>query len=143
MVEVLPRSGLKSLISQILGQRVFAVAGVSRDHAKYGYKVYRTLKTAGYTVYPINPNAEDIDGTPCYPMLENIPETIDCLVTVTPPSITEELVRIAGHLKIPYLWMQPGSESQPAVIQALSHGIQVISSGPCIMVAVLTLSHPH
>ncbi|MCL5283227.1 MAG: CoA-binding protein [Armatimonadetes bacterium] len=143
MVEVLPRSGLKSLISQILGQRVFAVAGASRDHGKYGYKVYRTLKTAGYTVYPINPNAENIDGAPCYPRLENIPERIDCLVTVTPPSVTEELVRVAGHLRIPYLWMQPGSESQSAVIRAQSYGIQAISGGPCIMVAVLTYSYPH
>ena len=36
------------------------------------------------------------------------------MVTVTQPEVTEATVPIAGHLKIPYIWMQPGSESTPA-----------------------------
>ncbi len=127
-----------ALIDHILAQRRFAVTGVSRDPEKYGYKVYRALKAAGYTVFAVNPNAETIDDEPCYPTLDNVPGPIDCVVTVTPPLITEETIRDAAHLKIPYLWMQPGSDSTAAYNLASSLSLQVVAEGPCIMVAVAT-----
>jgi predicted CoA-binding protein len=122
------------LIQQILAQRRFAVTGVSNDPIKYGYKVYKTLKAAGYIVFAVNPNAADIDGDPCYPRLDNIPDPIDCVVTVTPPDVTAETMRVAGHLKVPYVWMQPGSESTAAFNMARSFSMQIVSGGPCIMV---------
>lgn len=123
------------MIETIMSKKRFAVAGVSRDSEKYGYKVYQSLKSAGYEVYAINPETDSIDGDPCYPSLDNIPGEIDCLVTVTPPQVTEELVTIAGHLHIPYLWMQPGSESLAVFNLARSFAMEIISGGPCIMVA--------
>jgi uncharacterized protein len=126
----------RALIEEILDQKRFAVTGVSRDPDKYGYKVYKTLKSANYTVYPINPNADDIDGDICYPTLDNVPGQIDCVVTVTPPDITEETMLTAGHLKIPYVWMQPGSESTAAFNKARSFAMQIISGGPCIMATI-------
>ncbi len=128
----------RALIGHILDQRCFAVSGASRNPEKFGYKVYKTLKAAGYSVYPVNPNADSIDGDVCYPTLDNIPDTIDCVVTVTPPEVTEETIHTAGHLKIPYLWMQPGSESLAAFNLARANSMQIISGGPCIMVAVAT-----
>jgi len=125
-----------ALIDHIMDQRRFAVTGVSRNPEKYGYKVYRALKAAGYTVFAVNPNAETIDDEPCYPTLDNVPGPIDCVVTVTPPEISEETIRVAAHLKIPYLWMQPGSDSTAAYNLASSLSLQVIAGGPCIMVAV-------
>jgi uncharacterized protein len=128
----------RAQIELILEQRRFAVTGVSRNPEKYGYKVYKALKAAGYTVFAVNPNAETIDGDPCYPSLDNIPGAIDCLVTVTPPQITEETIRLAGHLGVMFLWMQPGSESTAAFNLARANSMQIISGGPCIMVAVAT-----
>jgi uncharacterized protein len=113
--------------------------GASRNAEKYGYKVYQVLKRAGYTVYPVNPNADDIDGDAVYPLLDNIPEKVDCVVTVVPPDVTYEIVRQVGGLRIPFLWMQPGSESTPAILEAQAQGIQAVHSGPCIMVAVATM----
>ena len=130
----------RALMEQILDLRRFAVVGVSRDPAKYGYKVYKALKnaalSAGYVVYAINPNADSVDGDDCYPSLDNVPGLIDCVVTVTPLEITEESIHIAGHLRIAYLWMQPGSESTAAFNLARSHGMQIVSGGPCIIQAL-------
>lgn len=126
----------QTLEEQILQHKHFAVLGASRDRAKYGYKVYQKIKAAGYTVYAINPNADEIDGDPCYPSLDNTPASIDCLVTVTPPQVTEEALHLAGRLRIPFVWMQPGSESNAAYNTAQSAGIQVVSGGPCIMQAI-------
>lgn len=126
----------RALIEHILEQRRFAVTGVSRNTEKYGYLVYKTLKEAGYTVFPVNPNADTIDGDACYPSLDNIPGGVDCVVTVTPPEITEETIHVAGRLHVPFLWMQPGSESVAAFNLARGESMQIISGGPCIMVAV-------
>ena len=129
---------MHSTIQAILNLKSFAVVGVSRNPDKYGYKVYKSLKAAGYTVYPVNPNVETIDGNTVYPTLASISGNIDCVVTVVPPSVTLDIMRQAGELSIKYVWMQPGSEGETAVNEAESHGIYVVHSGPCIMVAVLT-----
>ena len=128
-----PRAS-RHLIDQILQCRNFAVAGASRDHNKFGYQVYRHLKDAGYNVFPINPNAQDIDGDEVYPLLDNIPEKLDCVVTVTQPEVTFEIVRQAGKLGIPYVWMQPGSESRAAIEETSAVGCELVAGGPCIMV---------
>jgi hypothetical protein len=128
------------IIQEILNSRRFAVVGASRDQSKYGYLVYRTLKEAGYTVYPVNPNADTIDGDEVYPLLDNCPERPDVVVTVVHPEVTYEIIRRAGHLRVPYMWLQPGSESLPCINEMEAQGIQSVHSGPCIMVAVRT--HP-
>ena len=125
----------RTLIEHVLEQKNFAVCGVSRDKEKYGYKVYRSLKQAGYNVFAINPNADAIDSDACYPSLDNVPGQIDCVVTVTPPRVTEETMHLAGRLRIPFVWMQPGSESTAAFNLARSEAMQIVSGGPCIMVA--------
>ncbi|MDI6704562.1 MAG: CoA-binding protein, partial [bacterium] len=64
----------EELIKRFLEKKnVFAVVGASRDPDKYGYQVYKDLKNAGYKVYPVNPNAEEILGNKCYPSLESLP----------------------------------------------------------------------
>lgn len=132
----MPHTPFGSLIPEILSQRVFAVAGASRDPSKYGHMVYVTLKRAGYTVYPVNPSADTVDGDTAYPTLDNLPERPQCVVTVTPPHVTEKIAREAGRLGVRYLWMQPGSESEAAVNTAHAWGLRVVHGGPCIMVAV-------
>lgn len=127
---------LRELKETILNQKTFAVTGVSRDKDKYGYKVYHCLKSAGYRVFAVNPNAETIEGDPCYPSLDNIPVKVDCVVTVTQPEVTEETVQLAGRLHIPYVWMQPGSESNAAINHATSSALTYMAGGPCILVAV-------
>jgi predicted CoA-binding protein len=124
----------RALIEEILRQRRFAVTGVSRNPEKYGRIVYRALKEAGYTVFAVNPNLEEVDGDLGYPSLDNIPGPIDCVVTVTPPEITEQTMRVAGHLQVPYIWMQPGSESIPAFQIARGAGCQIVADGTCILV---------
>jgi len=57
----------KQEVSEFLSQKTLAVVGVSRNQEKFSNGVYRELKAKGYRVFPINPNAETIEGDPCYP----------------------------------------------------------------------------
>ena len=67
-----------------------AVAGVSRDangtHASNG--IYTRFKERGYEVFPVNPNADEIMGDPCYRSLKDIPGGVDGVVIATNPKVS-------------------------------------------------------
>ncbi len=121
----------KAAIEQFLGLKVLAVAGASRDAKKFGYAVYRELKEKGHTVYPVNPNAQTIDGDPCYASLAALPGVPDGLVIVTPPAQTEQLLREAVQAGIRHIWLQQGAESAAALQFCQQNGLSVVS-GECI-----------
>ncbi len=128
--------GFKMNIYDFLNKKnVFAVVGASRDKNKYGNKVFHELKDNGYKVYPVNPNARDIDGFKCYPNLKSLPEKPDVISLVVPPEITESIVKEAHKLKINKIWMQPGSESEKALDFCKKNNVKVLH-GVCVIVSL-------
>ena len=124
----------EKLILEFLNKKnVFAVIGASRDPKKYGHQVYKDLRKAGYKVYPVNPNADEILGDKCYPSLESLPEKPDVADIVVPPKITEQIVKTCKKLGIRKIWMQPGSESEAAIRFCEENGMDVVH-GVCVMV---------
>lgn len=124
----------EKVIKAFLNEKnVFAVVGASRDPRKYGYQVYKDLKSAGYKVYPVNPNAEEILGDKCYPSLENLPVKPDVVDVVVPPKVTEHTAETCKRLGITKVWMQPGSESEKAIKFCEENGIQIVHS-ICVMI---------
>ena len=123
-----------SIIAEFIDKKnVIAVVGASRNPEKYGHKVYKDLKEAGYKVYPVNPNASEILGDKCYPNLESLPERPDVVTVVVPPRVTEKIVKACKDLGIWRVWMQPGSESDRAIQFCRDAGIKVVH-GVCIIV---------
>ena len=53
-----------------------------------------------------------------------------------PPPVTERVVNEAVEKGIKHIWMQPGAESDAAILAAEAAGMNVIASGPCILVAL-------
>lgn len=122
------------IIEEFLNKKnVIAVVGVSKDPEKYGHRVYKDLKSGGYKVYPVNPNANEILGDKCYSSLEVLPEKPDVVDVVVPPKVTEEVVKTCKKLGITKVWMQPGSESETAIKFCRDNNIAIIF-GKCIMV---------
>ena len=114
-------------------QHIFAVIGVSRNPAKYGHQVYKDLKEAGYVVYPVNPNIDEVLGDPCYHSLSELPEKPDVVDTVVPPKVTEKIVEECKELGIERVWMQPGSESKRAIRFCEENNIKVVHD-VCVMI---------
>lgn len=117
----------------INGKRI-AVAGVSSDENKYGHRVFRDLIDAGYDVAGINPNDGKILGKKIYKSLTEMEYVPDVVITVVQPAVTEKIVAEAAAKGVKTIWMQPGSESQPAIDLARKHGIAVTYNA-CIMIA--------
>ena len=114
-------------------ENVFAVIGVSQNPAKYGHQVYKDLKEAGYVVYPINPNIDEVLGDRCYHSLSELPEKPDVVDTVVPPSVTEKIIEECKELGVVKIWMQPGSESEKAIAFCRRNSIKVVHD-VCVMV---------
>jgi predicted CoA-binding protein len=124
----------EQMIEEFLEKRnVFAVVGASRNPMKYGHQVYKDLRNAGYTVYPVNPNANEILGDKCYARLESLPEIPQVVDLVVPPEATNEAVKVCKKLGIRRVWMQPGSESRMALDFCKENDIEVVY-GVCVMV---------
>ena len=114
-------------------QNVFAVVGVSKNPAKYGHRVYKDLKEAGYVVYAVNPGIDEVLGDQCYHTLSELPQKPDVVDTVIPPAVTEKIVLECKELGIERVWMQPGSESARAIAFCNRNGIKVVHN-VCVMV---------
>ena len=124
----------KKLIKEYLKKNnVFAVVGASRNPNKYGYKVYKDLKNAGYEVYPINPKADEVLEDKSYSNLKELPKIPDVVDIVVPPKITEKIVAECKKLKIKKIWMQPGSESKESIEYCKKYGIDVLHD-VCVIV---------
>ncbi len=123
----------QDLISDFVSRRVWAVVGASSDPRKFGYQVFRSLRDAGYEVYPVNPKGGELEGVTVYRTLADLPGKPDVVNFVVPPSVTEQVVREAHALGLSRVWMQPGAESEAAVRYCQEHDMQVVE-GACAMV---------
>lgn len=122
----------KTDVKEFLSCKKIAVVGVSRSGKKFGNSVFKELKSKGYEVYPVNPNADEIEGTKSYPDINALKGMIDGAVFVVPPAQTEKLVRDAASAGISRIWMQQGSESKDAIKFCNENGINAVY-GECIL----------
>jgi predicted CoA-binding protein len=127
------RTEKERLISDFVGRRVWAVVGASQDQSKFGNRVYRSLRSSGYTVYPVNPRGGELEGAKVYASLADLPQSPEVVDLVVPPSITEKIVKEAHVLGLSRIWMQPGAESETAIRYCQEHGIEVVHDA-CAMV---------
>ena len=125
-----------SVATFLRGKR-FAVAGVSRDKGQAANAVYRKLRSAGYDVIPVNPNATEVEGVRCYPDLQSIPPPLDGVVIATHPAVAAELVRQCAALGVRSVWFHrsfgDGSVSEEAVRECAARGIEAIVGGCPLM----------
>lgn len=127
----------KKLIDSFLSEKNIAVIGVSGSRKKFGYTIYKEFKSKGYNVYPVNPNAKEIDGEECYPDLLTLSKSrrIEVAILVVPPLSVKIVIRDAYLAGIKKIWMQQGSESEEAINFCKEKGIDVIYNECVLMFA--------
>lgn len=114
----------------------YAIVGASRDPEKYGHRVLVDLEGSGYSVYPINPYAQEVAGQRAYADIASCLQAgnqIDIAVFVVPPQVVLEILPTLAGLGITKVWCQPGSESEEVIDYCEQHGLE-FSVEKCIMV---------
>jgi len=131
-------SRIKEAASEFLASKRIAVTGVSRKPQSHGSNVvYQRLRDRGYQVFAVNPNADEVEGDPCYHDLKSVPGGVDAVVIGTTPEIAEGTMRECADLGIQQVWMHRsfggGSVSDTATEYGRAQGITVIDGGcPCM-----------
>lgn len=95
----------KPLIDDFLQQERIAVVGLSRNRLVPANAILAKLIRAGYTAWPVHPQAEAFEGQACAPTLADLPDTPDGVVLATRPEVTASLVDECIRLGIPRIWM--------------------------------------
>jgi uncharacterized protein len=129
---------VKDAAEEFLQARRIAVTGVSRAPAGHGGNtVVQGLRRRGYEVFAVNPNADEVEGGPCYHSLAEIPGGVDAVVVGTRAEHAMATVRECADLGIARVWlhrsMGAGSASPAAAEYGRAHGVQVINGGCPLM----------
>lgn len=133
-------------IQRFLAGRRIAVAGVSRDGAMPANAIFRKLAGAGYEVFPVNPSADELEGTRCYHDLDSIPGPVDGVVAATHPNVSVHIVRQAAGRGVKQVWFHrsfgDGSVSAEAIEECNAHGIEPIVGGcPMMFCQPVDIAH--
>lgn len=123
---------MQNLTQKYASEQVWAVVGASNDQSKYGNRIYRALRAAGYRVYPVNPREETIEGDVAYKSVADLPEAPTVVDMVIPPRFALSTVQQAKERGAKAIWFQPGSEDDEAIQWAQANGLDVIQS--CILI---------
>jgi uncharacterized protein len=109
--------------------KTVAVVGASADRSKFGNKAVRAFHDAGWTVFPIHPVLNQVEGLRAYPTLDSLPVTaLDQVSFYVPPAIGIGLLDEIQRKTVGALWLNPGSESPEIVACAESLGLNVIQA---------------
>ena len=125
---------MQDLIKEFMAQKRFAIVGATNNTKKYGYQIFKNLKSRGYEVYPVNPKLEELGGVKCYASLSDIPVKVDVVDFVVPPEVTEVILKECKRLGLDRIWLQPGSESEAAIAYCLENNLRVVHD-VCVMLS--------
>jgi acyl-CoA synthetase (NDP forming) len=138
-----------------LRPRSVAIVGASDKKGALGNNVMKGLADGGYAgaVHLVNPNRKEIDGRPCYPSVDALPEAADCAVLAIPQAGVMDALKacakrgIGGVVIFSAGFAEGGEEGRKAQeeIGVIAHDANMVVEGPnclgfinCVDNAVVT-----
>jgi len=122
----------------LLNPKVVAVVGASRNPSSIGNIVFKNILAAEFkgTVYPVNPNANSVNGIKAYPEVNQVPEKIDLAIIAVPAEkvqkIAEDVIK-AGAKSIVVVSAgfadvgDEGKEHQKKLVELVrAHGVRLL-----------------
>ena len=103
--------------------RVIAVVGASKNPEKEANSVPLYLQERGYTIIPVNPTTDRVNGEKSYPSLGELPDELGRRVEVVDvfrpseelPQVARQVVEMRKRTRRPFVfWAQLGLENEEA-----------------------------
>jgi predicted CoA-binding protein len=121
-------------VRDFLAQKRFAFVGVSRQPKDISRALFREFQTRDYTPVPVHPEADEIEGVPCFAHLRDIQPPVDSVLLMTSPAVTNLLVQECVEAGIKRVWFygggSPGALTASAQQVCEASGIRTIP-GEC------------
>ncbi|MPZ52985.1 MAG: CoA-binding protein [Acidimicrobiia bacterium] len=110
----------------IADARTVALVGVSGNELRSSNFVARYLSRTNLTLYPVNPNYDEVLGMKCYPSLSDLPVVPDVVDIFRRPSEIPTVVDEAIAIGAKVVWFQLGLRHDEAAQDAVDAGLQVV-----------------
>ena len=114
--------------------KVVAVIGASNDKHKFGNRAVRAFKRQGYTVIPVNPNEDQVEGQKAYASVLDVPGRIDMATVYVQPEAGVQVMDELAKKGVGEVWLNPGADDDRVVDRARALGLNVIQA--CSIIAI-------
>ncbi len=115
-------------MTNISFMKTVAILGASADRNKFGNKAVRAFHEQGYTVYPVNPKENSIEGMKAYPSIAAVPVRPQMVSVYLPPPIVLKVLPEIAAKGCDEVWLNPGTESEEVLAEAERLGLNVIQA---------------
>lgn len=125
-IPLLDEAGVRRLLAS--APRI-AIVGASSDPGRPSNGVLRELRAAGFDVVPVNPNATEVAGLPCYPSVAAAVAAtgpVDIVDVFRRPEACVDAARQAVQAGARCLWLQLGIANREAGRLAHEAGLLVV-----------------
>ena len=133
---------MNPLIDDFINSKRIAVVGMSRSGKKYGNAATKELVSKGYEIYPVHPEAQEIDGMKCYPSLKSLHGQIDGVWISIPPKKVNAVLEDAAEIGLKNIWLQQGAWSKD-VQQTIDRLKLPVVSKKCILMYAQPVKSVH
>jgi predicted CoA-binding protein len=103
-----------------------AVIGASNAKEKFGNKAVRAYLRQGWTVYPVNPNEQEVEGLKTYASITDIPGPVERASLYLPPQVGIKVLDGIKAKGVADLYVNPGAESDELMAKAEALGLNAI-----------------
>ena len=114
--------------------KTVAVIGASSNREKFGNKALRAFAQRGYTVIPINPTEQEVEGHRAYRTVLDVPGPIDMATLYVPAPVGVRVMDDLQKKGIPEVWLNPGADDRSVVDKARALGLKAVQH--CSIIAI-------
>jgi uncharacterized protein len=111
-----------------------AIVGASPKPDRYSHQAVLKFRERGYTVYPVNPTGQEVDGLKAFRTLAEVPGAPDIVCMYVNPKTGAEMLDQIVAKKPRVLWLNPGADGEPLASAARAAGLHVVEA--CSLVAL-------
>lgn len=121
-------------INEFLALPRIALIGLSREDKHFSRMVFEELRRRGQDVVPVNPEAREIAGQPCFANIGQVAPAIQGALIMTAAKMSAAVVEECAAAGIRFVWLYrsigPGSASPQALAACEKLGLRVVN-GEC------------
>jgi len=90
------------MLDKFFNPKSVAIVGASRQKGKVGYEILHSMIEAGFPgpIYPVNSQADEVEGLKCYPSLTSVGQAPDLVVIVVPAKVVAAVMQECANLGV-------------------------------------------
>ncbi len=112
-----------------------AIVGASPKPDRISHQAVQRYRSAGWTVLPINPAGEAVDGLPALRALTEVTVPVDIVCLYVNPGIGIDLVDAIAACQPQLVWLNPGTESPELHAALQARGLKVVAACTLVVMA--------